>query len=47
MATQFYSMGLDSKIPAQHGPEPSMRKHVVLPILFSNQARGPVLFLFV
>jgi hypothetical protein len=45
--TQFYSIGADSKVPAKHHPEPSMRKHVALPVLFSNQAPSPVLFLFV
>mgnify|MGYP003513060534 CR=1 FL=1 len=44
IATQFNDAGTDSEIPAQHRPKPSMRKHIALPILFPNQAPGPMLF---
>jgi hypothetical protein len=47
IATQFDDTRADSEIPTQHRSEPSMRKHIALPILLPNQARGPMLFFFV
>jgi hypothetical protein len=36
IAPQFNDARIDSEIPAQHRPEPSMRKHITLPIFLPN-----------